>query len=246
VALVYFDSSALVKLVVDEDGSDIAATLWNACDVALSSRLAHPEVCAALAAAGRNHDLTEAEVSSARSDWDLFWASVRPVELSADVERAPGRLQRLIRSAGPTPCISPAHSHSHSAPQISRSRSGTSAFTPAPQRSASPSLQPPSDDITSLLVADLDCTVRLRARHLGGLSERGFVSSARCFSSRVRPVTSGSLQSNSNWENSSTDKLSSSRILRCTRGVGLVGTRPGAHCVREDRKHEAARRRRHP
>ena len=28
-ALVYFDSSALVKLVLDEVGSDIAATLWN-------------------------------------------------------------------------------------------------------------------------------------------------------------------------------------------------------------------------
>jgi hypothetical protein len=28
------------ELVLDEAGSDIAATLWNACDVALSSRLA--------------------------------------------------------------------------------------------------------------------------------------------------------------------------------------------------------------
>jgi uncharacterized protein len=92
VALVYFDSSAFVKLVVDEVGSATAATLWNACDVALSSRLAYPEVCAALAAAGRNHDLTDPEVSSARSDWELFWASVRPVELSADVERAAGSL----------------------------------------------------------------------------------------------------------------------------------------------------------
>jgi predicted nucleic acid-binding protein len=92
VALVYFDSSALVKLVVDEVGSDVAAALWNACDLALSSRLAYPEVCAALAAAGRHHDLTESEVSSAVSDWELFWASMRPVELSDDVERAAGSL----------------------------------------------------------------------------------------------------------------------------------------------------------
>ncbi len=90
--LVYFDSSALVKLVLDEVGSDIAATLWNACDVALSSRLAYPEVCAALAAAGRNHDLTESEVSAATSDWELFWASMRPVELSVNVEQAAGSL----------------------------------------------------------------------------------------------------------------------------------------------------------
>lgn len=75
-ALVYFDSSALVRLVLDEAGVDIAAALWNACDVALSSRLAYPEVRAALAAAERNHDLTKSEASSAASDWELFWGSI--------------------------------------------------------------------------------------------------------------------------------------------------------------------------
>ena len=55
-AFIYFDSSALVKLVVDLVGSDLAAELWDGCDAALSSRLAYPEVRAALAAA----DLLEA------------------------------------------------------------------------------------------------------------------------------------------------------------------------------------------
>lgn len=91
-ALVYFDSSALVKLVLDEIGSDEASTLWNACDAALSSRLAYPEVCAALAAAGRNHDLTEVEVSAALMEWEAFWSAVRPIELSAEVERGAGLL----------------------------------------------------------------------------------------------------------------------------------------------------------
>ncbi len=49
-AIVYFDSSAFVKLVVDEDGSDLAALLWDGCDAAVASRLAYPEVRAALAA----------------------------------------------------------------------------------------------------------------------------------------------------------------------------------------------------
>ncbi len=100
-SLVYFDSSALVKLVLDEPGSDVAAALWNACDVALSSRLAYPEVCAALAAAGRNHDLTDAEASDALADWEVFWASMRPVELTDDVERAAGALaaQQQLRGA---------------------------------------------------------------------------------------------------------------------------------------------------
>ena len=50
-ALIYYDSSALVKLLVQEEGSDLAAELWDGCDAALGSRLAYPEVCAALAAA---------------------------------------------------------------------------------------------------------------------------------------------------------------------------------------------------
>ncbi|MDY7102107.1 MAG: type II toxin-antitoxin system VapC family toxin [Actinomycetota bacterium] len=99
-AIVYFDSSALVKLVLDEPGSDLAAQLWNACDTAVSSRLAHPEVCAALAAAGRNHDLTGGEVSDALEAWGDFWASMRLVELSADIERAAGELAVRHRLRG--------------------------------------------------------------------------------------------------------------------------------------------------
>lgn len=99
-ALAYFDSSALVKLVLDEEGSDLSAALWNACDAAVSSRLAYPEVCAALAAAGRNRDLTAAEVSAATADWKVFWTSMRPVELTVEVERAAGELAGEHRLRG--------------------------------------------------------------------------------------------------------------------------------------------------
>ena len=99
-AIVYFDSSALVKLVLDETGSDVAAAVWNACDAALSSRLAYPEVRAALAAAGRNRDITESEASAAADEWEIFWASMRPIELSMDVERVAGELAVLHRLRG--------------------------------------------------------------------------------------------------------------------------------------------------
>ncbi len=79
-ALVYFDSSALVKLVVEEAGSDLAAALWDGCDAALASRLAYPEVRAALAAAGRNHDLSDGDLDTAEQAWEQYWAAVRPVE----------------------------------------------------------------------------------------------------------------------------------------------------------------------
>ena len=86
-ALVYFDSSALVKLLVDEPGSDLAAELWDCCDAAFSSRLANPEVCAALAAAHRNHQLDDAQHRTARRTWTRFWSSIRPVELTESVEQ---------------------------------------------------------------------------------------------------------------------------------------------------------------
>ena len=99
-ALVYFDSSALVKLVLDEPGSDLAAELWNGCDAALSSRLAYPEVRAALAAAARNHVLTEQDAQEAAGEWDRFWAAMRPVELTASVEQQSGELASAHRLGG--------------------------------------------------------------------------------------------------------------------------------------------------
>jgi uncharacterized protein len=92
VPLVYFDASALVKLVVEEEGSSVAATLWDGCDAALTSRIAYPEVCAALAAANRTHDLDDDGYATAVRDWEEFWAAVRPVELTRDVERGAGEL----------------------------------------------------------------------------------------------------------------------------------------------------------
>lgn len=90
--VIYFDSSALVKLLVEEEGSDLAAELWDGCDAAVSSRLAYPEVRAALAAAGRNHDLDPAGQAAARDSWEEYWSATRPVELTRAVEQNAGRL----------------------------------------------------------------------------------------------------------------------------------------------------------
>lgn len=92
--LVYFDSSALVKLLTEEPGSELAAELWDGCDAAVASRLAYPEVCAALATADRNHALTEHELNTAGQAWREYWAVVRPVELTTAVEQHAGRLTR--------------------------------------------------------------------------------------------------------------------------------------------------------
>jgi uncharacterized protein len=102
VALVYFDASAFVKLVVEEDGSDLAAELWDGCDAAVSSRLSYPEVRATLAAAARNRQLTSRGLGHAASMWEEYWRSTRPIELTVDIEQHAGQLagERGLRGAG--------------------------------------------------------------------------------------------------------------------------------------------------
>ena len=90
--VVYFDSSAFVKLVVEEDGSDLAAALWDGCDAAVSSRLAHPEVRAALAAAGRARRLDPTDQVRAEAAWQDYWSATRPVELTDVVTTHAGEL----------------------------------------------------------------------------------------------------------------------------------------------------------
>ena len=99
--IVYFDSSAFVKLLVEEDGSDIAAALWDGCDAAISSRLSYCEVRAALAAAGRDHRLELDAQQQAEVAWEEYWAAVRPVELTETVAIHAGQLasQHALRVA---------------------------------------------------------------------------------------------------------------------------------------------------
>lgn len=93
-SLVYFDSSALVKLVIEEDGSVLANELWNGCEAALSSRLAFPEVCAALAAAHRNRRLSNEASVKARELWARLWPSINAIELTQAVSDRAGVLAR--------------------------------------------------------------------------------------------------------------------------------------------------------
>lgn len=91
-ALVYFDSSAFIKLLVEEHGSDLAVAAWDGCDAALSSRLAYPEVRAALSAAGRANRLAPSQQQHAEIAWEGYWASTRPVELTEAVTAHAGQL----------------------------------------------------------------------------------------------------------------------------------------------------------
>ncbi|MGL4174889.1 MAG: type II toxin-antitoxin system VapC family toxin [Dermatophilaceae bacterium] len=90
--VVYMDSSAYVKLLVDEDGSDVAAALWDGCDAALCSRIGYPEVRAVLAAAGRDHRLEPAAQHRAERAWERYWEATRAVELTESLAGHAGEL----------------------------------------------------------------------------------------------------------------------------------------------------------
>ncbi len=88
----YFDSSALVKLVIEEEGSNEAAALWDGADAVLSSRVGYPEVRAALAAAHRDRRLAEDQLQRARDVWEDYWRALRLVELTEEVAQRAGDL----------------------------------------------------------------------------------------------------------------------------------------------------------
>ncbi len=93
-------ASAFVKLLIEEDGSDLAATLWDGCDAATSSRLAYVEVHAALAAGHRSGRLSAAGWERAGQLWESYCASTPVVELSAAVGEHAGRLAGVFALRG--------------------------------------------------------------------------------------------------------------------------------------------------
>jgi len=70
--------------------------MWNEADLVVASRLALPEVSAALASAHRSSRLDDVGLQAARREWRRFWASTDVIELTdavaVDAARLAGRL----------------------------------------------------------------------------------------------------------------------------------------------------------
>jgi len=92
VTTIYFDSSALVKLLIEEDGSELSLRLWTTADAAASSRLAYPEVRAALAAARRDRRVGARRYAAARAEWEELWSELRVVEPTSGLLQDAGDL----------------------------------------------------------------------------------------------------------------------------------------------------------
>lgn len=80
--LLCLDTSALVKLLVEEAGSDLVARVWDGADVRMTSRLAVPEVAAALHAARRAQRLGGRELRAAMTAWQQYLPALRFLEVT--------------------------------------------------------------------------------------------------------------------------------------------------------------------
>ena len=97
--IAYFDTSAIVPLLVREPATDRCTRLWDDATRIVSARLAYPEVCAALARAVRMGRLTAAQMATATADLDDLVEQIDFLEITADLARNAGRLaqQRGLR-----------------------------------------------------------------------------------------------------------------------------------------------------
>jgi len=80
--IVYFDTSALVKLLVLETGSPLVVALWERADAAVTSRIADVEVKSVLAAAERIGRIDAAPAAAARDRWKELWPGLAKVEVT--------------------------------------------------------------------------------------------------------------------------------------------------------------------
>lgn len=99
--LVYFDTSALVKLCVLETGTPLAVALWEGASTLATSRIADLEVRAVLGAGERIGRIDAAPAAKARARWDELWPGLTKVELTPALAEAAGLLadRRPLRAA---------------------------------------------------------------------------------------------------------------------------------------------------
>ena len=76
----YLDTSALVRLVRREPGSELAAALWNRAPIVATSRTSDVELRSVLAAGTRRGLLTDEEHAAALEAWSHLWPALYIVE----------------------------------------------------------------------------------------------------------------------------------------------------------------------
>ena len=145
--ILYLDTSALVKLVVDERGSDAVDALVATTEYAVSSVIAYAECRSAIARAG---NARRVDAAAAVRSLDRVWDAVQTVDVDLRLSARAGELAGRHLLRGWTRCTSRVRSRwsRRSSPSRSRRSIGRSHGRPAPNdcrpRSPRRSYRPPS------------------------------------------------------------------------------------------------------
>ena len=98
--IAYFDTSALIPLVIDEPSSEPAARLWDQATRVVSSRLLYPEARAAVARARRMERITATTSRRAVAELDDLLTQVDIVELDRSLSQRAGELAEVHNLRG--------------------------------------------------------------------------------------------------------------------------------------------------
>jgi len=98
--ILYLDTSSLVKLYVEEDGSHDVRRLVDHAAVVTTSMVAYPEVRAALARRRRDRTLRPAHFATARRAFETDWPSYLAIQVTPAICREAGEYAERYRLRG--------------------------------------------------------------------------------------------------------------------------------------------------
>lgn len=90
--ITYVDTSTLIKLIVEEEGSDRAELIWQSADSVASVSLIVVEAHAALAAARRGNRLSTDQLRVAQEELAAFVDDLHLVEVTAELIESAAQL----------------------------------------------------------------------------------------------------------------------------------------------------------
>lgn len=96
----YFDTSAVIPLLVEEAGSDVAGRLWDTADHVVSSRLVYAEARAALAQAHRTDRIDSGGLRRVVDELEGLVGDLDLVEVAPVVVQRAGQLAELLALRG--------------------------------------------------------------------------------------------------------------------------------------------------
>ena len=97
---VYFETSALVKLFLEEPGADEARDLWDEADLISVALIAYPEARAALASAQRARRISSAELDEVKGKLRRVWTQLQVIDLDEPVAVSAGDVAETFSLRG--------------------------------------------------------------------------------------------------------------------------------------------------